>query len=99
MLNGIVNNIKHDRAIFAHEIAYLRDIHDDDVLSERMEKADPKYRRESVSDLIDAKAMIEEMTVESAQEDFDNEIDRLMESTEDMTFEEMLGISEDDSND
>lgn len=92
MLNGIVNNIKRERAIFAHEVAYLRDIHEDDVISERMERVDSKYKRESVSDLIDAKNMIDEMTIESAQADFDSEINRLMESTEDMTFEEMLGI-------
>lgn len=90
MLNNAIDNIRRERATFIHEVAFLREMASEDVIADSVDKAESQYVRESLDDLKLAKQMVEDMPDDSA--DDQREINMLLEATEDVTFDEMIGI-------
>lgn len=91
MLVSPLENMKHERAVRAREIEYLKESVRDSEIDDRMIAAEELYVRESVEDYEEAK---EELKVLSEKEDVSmtNEVNRLLNADHDLTFNEMIGI-------
>lgn len=90
MLNGVIDSIIKERATFIHEVEFIREMAKEDVIADRVEKAESQYVRETAEDLKEAKQMVLDMPADESQDE--KEIAKICESTEDMTFDEMIGI-------
>ena len=64
----------------------------EDGIADRGDKAESQYVKETAEDLKEAKRMVLEMPADETQDE--KEITSSCESTEDMTFDEMIGITE-----
>ena len=91
MLKGIIDDIKRERAKFIRNVAYLREMSDDDMISDRLEKAESLVIKETAEDIKEAVDMVNYMPSNFDEED-NSEIERLMTATESITFDEMIGI-------
>lgn len=91
MLKGIIDDIKRERAKFIRNVAYLREMSDDDMISDRLEKAESLVIKETAEDIKEAVDMVNYMPSNFDEED-NAEIERLMTATESITFDEMIGI-------
>lgn len=90
MLTGVIDNIRRERATFLHEVEFIREMANEDVIADRVERAESQYVRETTEDLEEAKQMVLEMPADELQDE--KEITKICESTEDMSFDEMIGI-------
>ena len=93
MITSILNGMKEDRAKFVRDLAYIRENAEEDLLMERVEKAEKyvgKARVDSFESYVEAATTLDSMP-DSYPED-DDEIKRILESTDDLTFDEMIGI-------
>jgi hypothetical protein len=62
----------------------------EDVIADRVDVAESQYVKESLNDLKDALAIVKEMPDDD--NDDQREINTILEATEDLTFDEMLGL-------
>lgn len=92
MLTNVIESIRRERATFIHEVEFIREMAKEDAIADRVDKAESQYVRETVEDLKEAKRMVLEMPADETQDE--KEITRICESTEDMSFDEMIGITE-----
>lgn len=92
MLTGTLNSIKEKRANFVREIAYLREMAEDDIIDRSMDSAESQYVKETSADYKEAADMIAEMANADFTAEDDAELTRIMEATQDMTFDQMIGI-------
>jgi hypothetical protein len=90
MIENAVDKIRRERATFLHEIAFLREMANEDVIADRVDVAESQYVKESLNDLKDALAIVKEMPDDD--NDDQREINTILEATEDLTFDEMLGL-------
>lgn len=90
MIENAVDKIRRKRATFLHEVAFVREMANEDIIADRVDKAESQYIKESLSDLIEAKDIINQMP--SDDSDDQREINMLLEATEDISFDEMIGI-------
>ena len=93
MLTGILESVKRDRAKSARNIEYLREMAREDVVDDRTEGAESQYVKETIEDYNEAAEMIDQLSSDDSKEEA-AEIQRIMEATEDITFDEMIGIEE-----
>lgn len=92
MLTGLLNSIRHDRATFIHEVAHIREIASEDDIADRVGVAESQYVKEDIDDLREAKQLYQEMTIDDSRDE--KEIQKILESTTDLTFDQMIGITE-----
>ncbi len=90
MIENAVDKIRRKRATFLHEVAFVREMANEDIIADRVDKAESQYIKESLSDLMEAKDIINQMP--SDDSDDQREINMLLEATEDISFDEMIGI-------
>lgn len=90
MIENAVDKIRRKRATFLHEVAFVREMANEDIIADRVDKAESQYIKESLSDLMEAKDIINQMP--SDDNDDQREINMLLEATEDISFDEMIGI-------
>jgi len=93
MINNILSSIKEDRAKFVRDLAYIRENAEEDLIAERVEKAE-KYmgaKPDKFESYVEAVTILESMKEDYSDED-NAELQRILESTEDMTFDQMIGI-------
>lgn len=93
MLTGILESVKRDRAKSARNIEYLREMAREDVVDDRTEVAESQYVKETIEDYKEAAEMIDQLPSDDSKEEA-AEIQRIMEATDDITFDEMIGIEE-----
>lgn len=93
MLTGILESVKRDRAKSARNIEYLREMAREDVVDDRTEVAERQYVKETIEDYNEAAEMIDQLPSDDSKEEA-AEIQRIMEATDDITFDEMIGIEE-----
>ncbi len=93
MLTGILDSVKRDRARFARNIEYLREMAREDVVDDRTEVAESQYVKETIEDYKEAAEMVNQLPSDDSKEEA-AEIQRIMEATDDITFDEMIGIKE-----
>ncbi len=93
MLTGILESVKRDRAKSARNIEYLREMAREDVVDDRTEVAESQYVKETIEDYNEAAEMIDQLSSDDSKEEA-AEIQRIMEATDDITFDEMIGIEE-----
>lgn len=91
MLKGIIDGIKRERAEFVRNIAYLREMSDDDIISDRIDVAESLVIKETADDIKEAVDLVNYMPSDFKEED-NAEIERLMTATESITFDQMIGI-------
>jgi hypothetical protein len=92
MLANVLDNLKRERAEFARNVEYLRETANDDLLDDRMDVAESLFVKESYDELVEAANMVNEMSDEEEVEMESAEIDKIMNSTENISFNEMIGI-------
>jgi hypothetical protein len=92
MLNGVINDIIRERASFLHEVEFIREMANEDIIADRVEKAESLFVKETAEDLMEAKQMVLDMPADETQDE--REISKMCESTKDMSFDEMIGITE-----
>ena len=94
MLQSSINTLNENRAKFARDIEYLREMAIDDEVDERMEVAESTIVGETIEELQEALEMVNEMpvdmTVEMALES--EEVQRILDADDNITFNEMVGL-------
>ena len=92
-MGSIFDSLKKRRAMYAHTMAYLHESTIEDSIDDCTEKVERKYMRESneLEAFQEAAQMLEEMPEAFEHEDA-AEINRMMEATEDLSFDKMIGI-------
>lgn len=93
MLNSILDNIKLERAKFARDVEYLTEMAIEDEVDDILEAAEEEVLGtiETSDMLLEAAAELDKISDEDTE--FSNaEIQRIMEATEDMTFDEMIDL-------
>ena len=65
----------------------------EDVVDDRTEVAESQYVKETIEDYNEAAEMIDQLSSDDSKEEA-AEIQRIMEATDDITFDEMIGIEE-----
>lgn len=88
MLTGIIDSIKRERAKFIHELSFVREMVNEDIIADRVSVAESQYVRETLDDINAANNILLEMPVDN--NDDTAEINYLLEATEDVTFDEMI---------
>ena len=93
MITGILGDIKKDRAKFVRELAYIRENAEEDYLADRVEKAERAFggKADTFENYAEAATIIETMSDDESAEDA-SELQKILESVEDLTFDEMIGI-------
>ena len=94
MITSILSGLKKDRAKFVRELAYIREDAEENLYMERVEKAERAKGKVKVDDFesfVEAATILETMPDDYNEED-DAELTRILESTDDLTFDEMIGI-------
>lgn len=90
MIENAVDKIRRKRATFLHEVAFVREMANEDIIADRVDKAESQYIKESLVDLIEAKDIVNQMP--SDDSDDQREINMLLEAADDVSFDEMIGI-------
>ena len=63
MIENAVDKIRRKRATFLHEVAFVREMANEDIIADRVDKAESQYIKESLSDLMEAKDIIIMLTI------------------------------------
>lgn len=90
-MTGTLNKLKRKNASFAREIEYLREMAATDEADDRMQNVlNNLYESESPVEYREAAELMTELTAEDPYAE--TEINRILESTHDLTFDEMIGL-------
>lgn len=92
MLVGAMDSIRRDRAKFARDVEYVKETAKDDLVDHRLEVAESQYFSETVEELEEAANWADRISIEDEAAISEKEITRIMEATEDLTFDEMAGL-------
>ena len=93
MLNNSIEEIRAERAKFAQGVEYLKETALDDAIDERMEVVESEYGEvEKMEELREAKDMLDKVSTDNELIEESTELDKLLDSEDDLTFEEMVGI-------
>ena len=94
MLTGTLNKIRAERAARIRDIEYIREMAADDAADDRL--LDLELRSIKDTDNLFAES-VETINQISAEDDFSqDEINRILNADHDLTFDEMLGIEDDE---
>ena len=92
MLTNPIESIRIENAKFARNIEYIKETALDDQIDERVEAAESDYVPESIEELEEAAAMVNRLPENEDPVEESAEIDRILNATENITFEEMANI-------
>lgn len=91
MLNYSVDSIREQRARFARDIEYLREMSNDDFTDDRFFALESKFgTSDTYEDYLEAASIMEKITVDDDEEEL--EVQRILEATEDISFDEMIDV-------
>ena len=94
MLSGSLETIKRERAKFARDVEYLKEMAIDDVIDDRTEIAESLINKETIEELKEAADMVQKLSGEVNMVAANAEIDMIMNAESNITFDEMIGIEE-----
>lgn len=92
MLVGIMDELREKRASFERDLKYIRECNEEDVEDAAMESAESMFFKTTIEDYEEAALLVDEMSLEGQEESDAAEVKRIMESTKDLTFDEMIGL-------
>ena len=92
MLTNPIDSIRIKNAEFARDVEYIKETALDDEIDERVEAAESEYTPESIEELEEAAAMVNRLPEDEDPVEESAEIDRILNATENITFEEMANI-------
>ena len=92
MLTNPIESIRIENAKFARNIEYIKETALDDQIDERVEAAESEYYPESIEEMEEAAAMVNRLPEDEDPVEDSAEIDRILNATENITFEEMANI-------
>ena len=92
MLTNPIESIRIENAKFARNIEYIKETALDDQIDERVEAAESEYYPESIEEMEEAAAMVNRLPEDEDPVEESAEIDRILNATENITFEEMANI-------
>ena len=92
MLTNPIESIRIENAKFARNIEYIKETALDDQIDERVEAAESEYYPESIEEMEEAAAMVNRLPEDDDPVEESAEIDRILNATENITFEEMANI-------
>ena len=92
MLTNPIESIRIENAKFARNIEYIKETALDDQIDERVEAAASEYYPESIEEMEEAAAMVNRLPEDEDPVEESAEIDRILNATENITFEEMANI-------
>ena len=92
MLTNPIESIRIENAKFARNIEYIKETALDDQIDERVEAAESEYYPESIEEMEEAAAMVNRLPENEDPVEESAEIDRILNATENITFEEMANI-------
>ena len=94
MFKPIEDSIRRDNAIFARDLEYVKESISEDMIDDRLEVAENKFMGyESSDEIQEALNMVNKLSDEENVIEESAEIERILSSNEDITFDEMIGIS------
>lgn len=93
MLNTTIDSMRVNRAKRARELEYLKEMANDDLIDSRIEYAESQYMRETSEELLEARALLDTISSEDSKAE-EAEINRILESDHDLSFDEMIGLSD-----
>lgn len=92
MMTKTYDDIRKAKAIFAREVEYIKETAADDIIDERVERANSQFVKESIDELEEAVTMVERLDIEDEIAVESVEVQRLLDAEENITFNEMAGI-------
>lgn len=94
MVSNIIDSIRSERAKFARDVEYVKESVIEDTIDERLEVAESLFVRESEEELHEAAELVKSISsdIDTVQESA--EIERILNAESNITFDEMLGITE-----
>lgn len=93
MLDMSINSFREEKAKFIRDIEYLREMSDDDFTDSTMNYLESIYgESDSYEDYKELSDMME--SIEIDENDEKNEIQKILESTDDISFDDMLGVDD-----
>lgn len=94
MFKSIEDSIRRDNAVFARDLEYVKESISEDMIDDRLEVAENKFMGyESSDEIQEALNMVNKLSDEENVIEESAEIERILSSNEDITFDEMIGIS------
>lgn len=94
MFKSIKDSIRRENAIFARDLEYVKESISEDMIDDRLEVAETKFMGyESSDEIEEALSMVNKLTDEENVVEESAEIERILSSDDDITFDEMIGIS------
>ena len=92
MLEKTYDYMRNQRARFARQVEYVKETAIDDVIDERIERAESMYETETIEELEEAVEMLNKLDIDDETIQESAEIERLLNAEENITFNEMIGI-------
>ena len=94
MLTGTLNKIREERAARIRDVEYIREMVAEDYIDDRLLDLDMQMVNESGNIYEESAETVEQI---SADDDFSqDEINRILNADHNLTFDEMLGITDDE---
>lgn len=92
-MEGAIAAMREKRAIFSRDVEYVREMASDDEILPLLEKVESHFNvcTDTISNYKEVENILSEMPTDFTAEE-NAEIRRILESTEDMTFQDMIGI-------
>ena len=94
MLTGTLNKIREERAARIRDIEYIREMVFEDAIDDRLFDIELMNLKESGNIYAEAAETIKSIPTDNSFRD--EEIKRILNADRNLTFDEMLGISDDD---
>lgn len=94
MMSNVMDDIRMERAAFARDVEYVKEIANDDVIDDRLQVAESQYFKETVEEMEDAAQWVRRLDVSDMDKRDAAEVSRILEATEDLSFDEMIGIED-----
>lgn len=92
MLVNTYDSIREQKAKFVRNVEYIKETSIDDIIDERVERAQSKYVSESIEELEEAVSMVNRLNTDDEAVAESTEIQRILDAEENISFNEMVGI-------
>lgn len=87
MLKTVKDSLRYKNALFMRELAYIKESMYDDIIDEACDNEDITFQ-----DINESKSVIDSIPVEEDSNEVNMEVNRILEATEDLYFNDMIGI-------
>lgn len=94
MLTGTLNKIREERAARIRDVEYIREMVTEDAVDDRLFDIDMKTVKESGNIYAESAETVEQISTDDSFRQ--EEVDRILNSDHDLTFDEMIGIKDDE---